>query len=111
MHDVHVATLIAVLVGVLMVLPRAIRGPTALDRILAVNVVGTKTIVILALLGFLGVEHGIAEGADGDDYSRAGFFLDIALAYALINFIATIAILRYIEIRARRRREQEGGAA
>ena len=104
MHDVHVATLIAVLVGVLMVLPRAIRGPTALDRILAVNVVGTKTIVILALLGFLGVEHGIAEGADASDYSRAGFFLDIALAYALINFIATLAVLRYIEIRADRQR-------
>jgi multicomponent Na+:H+ antiporter subunit F len=114
MHDIHVAALIAVLVGVLVVLPRAIRGPTLLDRILAVNVIGTKTIVLLALIGFLDVEFGIRAGA-AEDYSRAGFFLDIALAYALINFIATIAVLRYIEARARRRDElavgPEGGDA
>ena len=65
---------------------RIVRGPTALDRIVAVNVIGTKTIVLLALVGFL--------------YGRPGFFLDIALAYALINFIATIAVLRYMERRA-----------
>ena len=111
MFDVHVAALIAVLLGVLTVLPRAIKGPTVLDRILAVNVIGTKTIVLLSLIGFLSVEYGIAEGADPDDYSRAGFFLDIALAYALINFIATIAVLRYIEIRAKRKQLQEGGDA
>ena len=111
MFDVHVAALVAVLVGVLTVLPRAIKGPTALDRILAVNVIGTKTIVLLALIGFLRVEYGFEEGAAAGDYSRAGFFLDIALAYALINFIATIAILRYIEIRAARARQQEGGEA
>ncbi|MDF1700993.1 MAG: monovalent cation/H+ antiporter complex subunit F [Planctomycetota bacterium] len=111
MHDVHLLALIAVLIGVLVVLPRAIRGPTLLDRILAVNVIGTKTIVLLALIGFLRVEHTIAEGAAADDYSRAGFFLDIALAYALINFIATIAVLRYIEIRAGRAKAREGGGA
>ena len=51
------------------------------------------------------------EGAPAGDYGRAGFFLDIALAYALINFIATIAVLRYIEIRAARAGKQEGGGA
>lgn len=111
MHDVHLLALIAVLAGVLIVLPRAVKGPTMLDRILAVNVIATKTIVLLALIGFLRVEAGIAEGADPDDYSRAGFFLDIALAYALINFIATIAVLRYIEIRAVRQQQREGGDA
>ena len=111
MHDVHVLALIAVLLGVLTVLPRAIRGPTVLDRVLAVNVIGTKTIVILALIGFLRVEHGIREGAPAGDYGRAGFFLDIALAYALINFIATIAVLRYLEIRAAREKTQEGGGS
>ncbi len=111
MFEVHLAALVAILIGVLVVLPRAIRGPTVLDRILAVNVIGTKTIVLLALIGFLRVEAGIAQGADPDDYSRAGFFLDIALAYALINFIATIAVLRYIEIRAARERAREGGEA
>ncbi len=111
MPEVHLITLIAVLVGVLVVLPRVIKGPTLLDRILAVNVVGTKTIVLIALVGFLRVEATQAVGADPDDYSRAGFFLDIALAYALINFIATIAVLRYIENRARRKQAQEGGGA
>jgi multicomponent Na+:H+ antiporter subunit F len=99
-HDVHVTTLVVILVGILIVLRRAIGGPTLMDRILAVNVIGTKTIVLIALVGFLQVEAGIEAGADPGDYSRAGFFLDIALAYALINFIATIAVLKYLERRA-----------
>jgi len=87
--DVYVATVTVVLVGVLVVLYRVITGPTMLDRILAVNVIGTKTIVLLALIGYV--------------YERPGFFLDIALSYALINFIATIAVLRYLEDRAARK--------
>jgi multicomponent Na+:H+ antiporter subunit F len=110
MHDVHLAILIVVMFGVFLVLPRAIRGPTILDRILAVNVIGTKTIVLLALLGFLQVDLGVAKGGEAA-YGRAGFFLDIALAYALINFIATIAVLRYIEARARRKSASEDGVA
>ena len=103
MHEVHVAITVLVLVGVLTTLPRAISGPTLMDRILAVNVIGTKTIVLLALVGFLQVELGIAHGAPAGDFDRAGFWLDVALAYALINFIATIAVLKYLERRARRR--------
>ncbi len=61
---------------------RAITGPTVYDRALAANVIGTKTVVLLALIGFI--------------FDRP-HFLDIALVYALINFIATIAILKYIE--------------
>ena len=102
MHSVHIAVSVLVLLGVLTTLPRAITGPTLMDRILAVNVIGTKTIVLLALVGFLQVELGLAHGAPAGDYSRAGFWLDIALAYALINFIATIAVLKYLERRARR---------
>lgn len=83
-----VAAIFVVLGGVLLLLYRVIVGRTLHDRILAVNVIGTKTIVLLALTGFY--------------YGRPGFFLDIALAYALINFIATIAVLRYMERRARR---------
>jgi len=65
-----------------LVLYRAIKGPMLYDRALAVNVIGTKTVVVLALIGFI--------------YNRP-YFLDIALVYALINFIATIAILKYSE--------------
>lgn len=89
MEQVYIISVVVVLVGVLAVLKRVIAGPTLLDRILAVNVIGTKTIVLLALVGFL---------AD-----RPGFYLDIALTYALINFIATIAVLRYFEARVERR--------
>jgi multicomponent Na+:H+ antiporter subunit F len=99
---IHVVAAILILVGVLAVLYRVIAGPTLLDRILAVNVIGTKTIVLLALVGFI--------------YDRPEMFLDIALAYALINFISTVAVLRYLEGLARRpgkrspRAAEEGGA-
>ena len=68
--------------GAVLVLYRAIKGPRVYDRALAVNVIGTKTVVLLALTGFI--------------YERP-HFLDIALVYALINFIATIAFLKYLE--------------
>lgn len=73
---------IAILFGVVLVLYRAIKGPKVYDRVLALNVIGTKTVVLLALIGFI--------------YERP-HFLDIALLYALINFIATIAFLKYRE--------------
>lgn len=98
MSTVYVVSIVVILLGILAVLRRVIVGPTLLDRILAVNVIGTKTIVLLALLGFL--------------RQRPGFFLDIALSYALINFIATVAVLRYFEARCNRMRaEQEGEAS
>lgn len=71
-----------ILMAAFLVLSRAIRGPLVYDRVLAVNIIGTKTVVLLALIGFM--------------YGRP-HFLDIALVYALINFIATIAVLKYIE--------------
>lgn len=75
---------ISILVGILIVLTRAFLGPTVYDRVLAMNTMGTKTVVFVALLGF------ITERTD---------FLDIALAYALVNFVGTIAILKYVEFR------------
>ncbi|MEE9386750.1 MAG: monovalent cation/H+ antiporter complex subunit F [Nannocystaceae bacterium] len=77
-------TCVALLVGAFMVLARALMGPTVFDRILAVNALGTKTVVLVTAIGFL---------------SEPGYFLDTALAYALINFVATLAILKYIEYR------------
>ena len=59
---------------------RAVAGPTVQDRVLAVNVLGTNTVVILALL---------AAGLDEP------WFLDIALVYALLNFLMTIAISKF----------------
>ncbi len=76
-----VAAAAAILVTMGLALARAILGPTVYDRILAVNVFGTKTVLIIAVLGFL---TGRPE------------FLDISLVYALINFIGTIAVLKFL---------------
>ena len=73
---------ITILVVMCMAIARAIAGPTLYDRILAVNMFGTKTVLLIAVLGF------VAGRPD---------FLDIALIYALINFIGVIAVLRYFE--------------
>ncbi len=75
-----VAAALGVLVAMAMALLRAILGPTVYDRIMAVNMFGTKTVLLIALLGFIA---GRPE------------FLDIALVYALINFIGTIAMLKF----------------
>ena len=76
---------IALLATISMALTRALLGPTVFDRILAVNAIGTKTVLLIAVLGF-------ATGRPE--------FLDIALVYALINFIGVIAILRFVEVTA-----------
>ena len=72
--------MIAILVTMGLALTRAYLGPTVFDRILAVNMFGTKTVLLIAALGFL---------TDRPD------FLDLALVYALMNFIGVIAVLRF----------------
>ena len=56
-------------------------GPTAIDRIVAVNVIGTKTAVSLVIVGVI--------------FEQVGMFVDFALAYALLNFIGSLAAARY----------------
>ena len=82
------ATCLVLLLSALLLLSRALRGPTVFDRILAVNALGTKTVVLVACIAFLDLAG-----------SQPGFFLDIAIVYALINFVATIAGLKYIPYR------------
>lgn len=74
------AAAIGIVVPMSLALMRALLGPTTFDRILALNMVGTKTTLLIAVVGFL---------TDRPD------FMDIALVYALINFIGVIAVLRY----------------
>lgn len=64
----------------IVVLYRAVRGPTMQDRVIAVNVLGTNTVVILALL---------SAALD------VSYFLDIALVYALLNFLMAVAISKF----------------
>lgn len=75
------ATCLLLLASATLIIYRALAGPTVYDRILAVNALGTKTVLLVAILGFLGTP---------------AFFLDTSIVYALINFIATIGILRYV---------------
>ena len=87
---------IAVLVSMALTLARALLGPTTYDRVLAVNAFGTVTVLLIAVLGFL--------------IGRPDF-LDLALVYALINFIGTIAVLKFFEYGdLGRQRRAEGGA-
>ena len=62
---------------------RVVSGPTVYDRILGAGIIGTKTILLISLLGFL--------------FKRIEMFIDIALAYALLNFIGVIAMAKYLE--------------
>jgi multicomponent Na+:H+ antiporter subunit F len=80
-----IAAALGLLVAMGVVLMRAIMGPTAYDRIVAVNVFGTKTVLVIAVIGFV-----IGRPA----------FLDIAIAYALINFVVTIAVMKFFRYRS-----------
>lgn len=88
---------IAVIVAMVLALIRAFAGPSLYDRVLAGNSFGTKTVILIGLMGFL---------------TGRPDFLDIALLYALINFAATIAILRFFSYRqsSKARAEPEGEA-
>ncbi|WP_423821254.1 monovalent cation/H+ antiporter complex subunit F [Salinisphaera sp. SPP-AMP-43] len=77
-----IAGLLGVVVTMLFLLVRVLAGPTVYDRILAINLFGTKTVLLIAVLGFL---NGRPE------------FLDLALTYALINFIGTVAVLKFMQ--------------
>ena len=72
---------LAVLVLMLLALFRALAGPSQWDRILGLNTFGTATVLLIALMGFIGGRPD---------------FVDIALLYALINFIGTFAVLKFI---------------
>lgn len=74
------AALIALIVSMALVLLRGILGPTLHDRILAANGFGSNTVVMIALLGYV-VDNNM--------------FIDIALVYGLVNYLATVAILKF----------------
>ena len=89
----------AILATMALALTRALLGPTVYDRILSVNMFGTKTVLLIAILGFL---------------TGRPDFLDLALAYGLINFIGTVAVLKffkYKDLGHRGRGGMEGGSS
>jgi multicomponent Na+:H+ antiporter subunit F len=74
---------LTILFAVVLSLYRVVAGPHIIDRIIGVNVIGTKTIAVIVLTGYL--------------FNRVEFFIDIAFVYALINFMGTLAFSRYFE--------------
>ena len=77
-----IATSIAILVTMTLALVRAMKGPTVFDRVLALNMFGTKTVLLISVVSFL---------------SGRRDFLDLALLYSLMNFIGMVAVLRFTE--------------
>ena len=80
----YTAAIIAILVTIILALARILLGPTVYDRIAAMNMLGTKIILFIAVFAFFSGRHDV---------------LDIALVYALINFIGIVAVLKLIEQR------------
>lgn len=81
MEHLFLGSGIFLVVLMILTLVRLVWGPTVLDRILAGNVIGTKTTALLLLIGLI--------------YGRVDMFVDIAIAYALLNFIATLGAAKY----------------
>lgn len=90
-----IAAVIAILVVMILGIARGIVGPTLYDRILAVNMFGTKTVLLISLLGF-------AMGRPD--------FLDIAIVYSLINFISVIGVLHFSDAAVFRHDPNESGS-
>lgn len=88
----YIVVSIAILVTMVLALVRALMGPSVYDRVLAANVFGTKTVLLLSVIAFL--------------YGRPDF-LDLALAYALVNMVGILAVLEYFQNRAKRTRTKD----
>ena len=79
---IYAVVSVAILMTMVLAVARAVRGPSIYDRVLAANMFGTKTALLLAVVSFL--------------FERADF-LDLALAYALINLVGVLAVLEFVE--------------
>jgi multicomponent Na+:H+ antiporter subunit F len=79
----NVLVVVTILLAFIIIIPfyRVVKGPTPFDRLLGVGAIGTKTLVLICLIGYV--------------YGRIEMFVDIALAYAVLNFISVLAIAKY----------------
>lgn len=83
MNDLFLAAAFVIMLATAIVLYRVLTGPVVVDRLLGLNVAGTKTIAVILLSGFL--------------FGRVEFFIDIAIVYAMINFVGVLALSSYFE--------------
>ncbi|MEW5948280.1 MAG: monovalent cation/H+ antiporter complex subunit F [Thermodesulfobacteriota bacterium] len=85
MQRFFIGVSIALLFLVFLCLYRAVWGPFITNRIIGVGAIGTKTLIVLLLMGFI--------------YDRLDMFVDISIVYALLNFIGTLAAAKYFEMK------------
>jgi multicomponent Na+:H+ antiporter subunit F len=85
MNDLFLLIVIFITLLIAASLYRIVSGPTVFDRIIGSGLIGTNTVMILVLIGFL--------------YGRIDMFVDLALAYAMLNFIGIVALAKYFERR------------
>lgn len=83
MEDFFLYSAVVLTIIIAVPLIRVVKGPTVFDRILAANAIATKTIVLICLIGFI--------------FGRIDMFIDITLAYAILGFVGSLAIAKYIE--------------
>jgi len=94
MQTFFIAAGIALFLMMLPALYRVVFGPTVIDRIVAINIIGTKTTVLLVVIGTL--------------FDQVAMFVDFAIAYALLNFIGSLAAARYFHRMKNRAEIPEG---
>ena len=82
LDPINLVGMILVMFFIFVCLGRAAVGPSAPDRVAAINMIGTKTVVIIAFISFVFDQP---------------YYLDVAMVYALISFIATIGVAKYME--------------
>lgn len=82
----------AVILTIILFIPlyRVLAGPRIMDRMLGAGAIATKTMILILIMGFI--------------FNREDMFIDITLAYAVLNFIGVIAIAKYINSRTRKRK-------
>ncbi|HEY5863989.1 MAG TPA: monovalent cation/H+ antiporter complex subunit F [Candidatus Tectomicrobia bacterium] len=85
MNQMFVVAVVTLSIAMTLSLYRVLRGPTVFDRLTGLGLIGTKTILLLLLLGFL--------------TQRVDMFVDISLSYGLMSFIGTLVLAKYFEQR------------
>lgn len=83
MREFFIFVLIQLAIFIVVYLYRVIQGPTVFDRVLGLNGLSTKAIILLVVIGTI--------------YERVGMFVDISTGYALLNLVGSIAIAKYLE--------------
>lgn len=83
MREFFIFVLIQLVILIVVYLYRVVQGPTVYDRVLGLNGLSTKAIILLVVIGTI--------------YERVGMFVDISTGYALLNLVGSIAIAKYLE--------------